>query len=133
MKREQEAASFLGNPLLRGLVAWFEWSGSAQIPSEQVVLEECCKLSERALAYFISQCAKIGSVTWARLLRRFISGILGNIKAKETLDTILNHLNTISTGNIIASIICDLIEGGDVDLTLHDPFLDSLVAAIHQV
>jgi hypothetical protein len=133
MKQKHDPSSFLGNSLLRGLVSWLEWSGKSdkKPPSEQVIFSECRKLSENALAYFVSQAAKVSSEEWAELLRKYISFTNDN---NNTLNNVLKHLNTISTSNIVVSIVCALIEAEqNIDLRLNDPFLDSLVTSMKQV
>jgi hypothetical protein len=137
IKRKKEAGNtpncFSSHPFLLDLISWKECGAQIKAP-HSLVLQECWRLSEKAVAYLISQTSAVKSAVFVLLLDRYSSAKRGDEKAK-ILDNILQHLHHLSPGNNqVAKIICEFfVFKKSVSLSLKDPFLDSLVLSLHEV
>jgi hypothetical protein len=108
-----------------------------------VVLNECWRLTERAIAYFIAHALLIDTIAITALLTNYISRCATTIKhaggssdtksANTILNNILVCLHQLSpSSSQVARIICEFVSH-DVSISLHDLFLDALVKSIQQV
>jgi hypothetical protein len=145
--RSRAATCFLGNSFLRSLVAWFEKGDDIERDNKQTVLKECWRLTEKAIAYFISQASRVNTKDLVTLLNSYtsfptppITSAATNLnspesKKDEILNNILLHLHELApSGGLVAKIICALFEDGrTVRVSMRDPFLDALVASMQKV
>lgn len=116
--------NLLAVPFLREIKHWFEKGASNNLDE---VKDECSRLSEKAMAYFIMQAVKVSASVWAELLLSPQYG--GNL---NTVLTCLKFLDP--TKSTVARVVCAMLEINQAtSISLEDAFLDSLVGSIKEV
>jgi hypothetical protein len=135
VRNQQSNSTFLNHPFLVELVLWLDNGAPRSSLQSSVVLRECWRLSERAVAYFIAQATSLD----ASIIEALLHSYLQHIKSRENADVAAALNNILASllqlcpgGTQVARIICEFLPP-DIPVLLYDPLLDALVKAIQKV
>jgi len=134
VRKQQSNSTFLEHPFLVELVLWLDNGAPRSSQQSSVVLRECWRLSECAVAYFIAQATSLDASTIEALLHSYLQHIKSreNADVAAALNNILASLLQLCPGGTqVARIICEFLPP-DILVLLYDPLLDALVKAIQK-